>query len=118
MFVITKEYLYLYIINSQTQKINAMEKQIKVGKITLNVVMPYAKVVRYWKTDCNETHLKDQSIDELKKGVVAMIEERNSSAFWNQTLTFQYTHANTTRIMKALIEVLETGVQSKPITIQ
>lgn len=95
-----------------------MEKQIKIGKITLNVVMLYSKVVRYWKTDCNETHLKDQSIDELKKSVIAMTEERNSRTFWNQTLTFQHTHANTTRIMKALIEVLETGVQSKPVTIQ
>ncbi len=35
MLVITKEYLYLYIINSQTQKINAMKTMIYKGfKVT------------------------------------------------------------------------------------
>ena len=94
-----------------------MEKQIKIGKITLNVFLPYAKVVRYWKTDWKDTHMKDQSIEELKEQIIGMQNERNNNSFWNQTRTYQDTHLNTIRVMKALVEVLETGVQSKPVTI-
>jgi hypothetical protein len=95
-----------------------MEKQIKIGKITLNVVMPYVKVVRYWKTDWKGTHLKDQSAEEIKQSIEAMRNERNNSCFYDQSISYKDTHTNTIRVMKALVEVLETGVQTKPVTIQ
>lgn len=116
MLVITKECIYLHITNSQTQ-INAMEKQIKIGKITLDVVMPYVKVVRYWKTDCYNKHLKDQSLEELKVICANMADETKTSIFWKQTRSYQDTHGNTYRIIKALIDVMETGSQIKPIKI-
>lgn len=95
-----------------------MEKQIKIGKITLNCVLPYVKVIRYWKTDWKETHLKDMSLDELKSQYEAMLNEARQNIFWNQTCTYRYTHGNTTRIMKALIEVMETGKQINLVTIK
>jgi hypothetical protein len=95
-----------------------MKKQIKIGKITLNVVMPHAKVIRYWKTDWKGTHLKDQSSDEIKQSIEAMRNERNNSCFYDQSISYKNTHVNTTRVMVALVEVLETGIQTKPVTIQ
>jgi len=94
-----------------------MNKQIKIGKITLDCTLNYVKVIRYWKTDWNDIHLKDQSLERLKEILVNMRLEAKDNVWWAQTMTYRATHCNTRRIIIALIEVLESGVQSKPIVI-
>lgn len=94
-----------------------MNKQIKIGKITLECTLSFVKVIRYWKTDWNDVHLKDQSLERLKEMLDNMRLEAKSNTWWNQTMTYRATHCNTRRVIIHLIEVLETGVQSKPLVI-
>lgn len=118
MLVITKEYLYLHITNSQTQKINAMEKQIKVGKITLNVTLKDCKVVRFWKQDAHNVKLESHNLDELKSLFTALKEESRTNLYARQSMTFCANHFNTRRIISGLIDVMENGKQTQEIVIR
>lgn len=88
-----------------------MNKQIKIGKITLDCKLPYVKVIRYWK----EINIKDQSLNELKTTLEDLRSESKDRCFNQQTESFKAYHVNTRRIISSIIDVMENGSQTKEL---